>query len=58
MKVEEIKEVAKGLGIKPGKMKKADLIKEIQSAEGNDVCYNSGSKDVCGQEGCAWREDC
>jgi hypothetical protein len=58
MKMDEIKEVAKGLGIKPGKMKKVDLVREIQSAEGNEVCYNSGNKDVCGQDECAWREDC
>lgn len=58
MKMDEIKEVAKGLGLKPGKMKKADLIKDIQKAEGNEDCYNSGKKDVCGQNVCAWREDC
>lgn len=58
MKMEEIKEVAKGLGVKPGKMKKADLIKEIQKAEGNVDCYNSGNKESCGQDACAWREDC
>ena len=58
MKMEEIKEVAKNLGIKPGKMKKGDLIREIQKAEGNDPCYNSGRVDVCGQSQCAWRDDC
>lgn len=58
MKMEEVKEVAKGLGIKPGKMKKGDLIKEIQRAEGNEECYNSGKAASCGQDACAWREDC
>ncbi|MBT0665249.1 Rho termination factor N-terminal domain-containing protein [Geobacter pelophilus] len=58
MKMDDVKEVAKGLGIKPGKMKKSDLIREIQRAEGNEECYNSGKADQCGQAGCAWREDC
>lgn len=58
MKMEEIKEVAKNLGIKPGKMKKVELIREIQKAEGNESCYNSGKVDSCGQESCAWRVDC
>jgi hypothetical protein len=58
MKIDEVKEIAKRLGIKPGKMKKADLVREIQKVEGNEDCYNSGMKDVCGQDGCAWREDC
>lgn len=58
MKMDEIKDIAKGLGIKPGKMKKSDLILEIQREEGNEQCYNSGKKDVCGQDACAWREDC
>jgi hypothetical protein len=58
MKMDEIKEVAKELGIKAGKMKKVDLVREIQRAEGNEACYNSGKVDVCGQDGCAWRSDC
>ncbi len=58
MKIDEVKEIAKGLGIKPGKMKKVDLIREIQKAEGNEDCFNSGQAAVCGQDGCAWRDDC
>ncbi len=58
MKIDEIKEIAKRLGIKPGKMKKADLVREIQKVEGNEDCYNSGQAAVCGQNGCSWREDC
>jgi hypothetical protein len=58
MKMEDVKEIAKGLGIKPGKMKKSDLIQEIQRAEGNQVCYDTGKAASCGQDNCAWREDC
>ena len=38
MKVLVIKEKAKSLGIRPGKMKKAELIDAIQQAEGYIRC--------------------
>jgi hypothetical protein len=58
MKMDEIKEIAKKHGIKPGKMKKADLIRAIQQAEGNEACFETGKADVCGQDSCLWRGDC
>jgi hypothetical protein len=58
MKLDEIKEIAKQHDIKPGKMKKADLIRAIQQAENNDVCFETGKADSCGQTVCLWREDC
>ena len=39
MGMPEIKKKAKGLGITPGKMKKADLIHAIQTAEGCTACF-------------------
>jgi hypothetical protein len=58
MKLDEIKEIAKQHNIKTGKMKKADLVRAIQQAEGNEVCFEAGRVDSCGQEACLWREDC
>ncbi len=58
MKLDEIKEIAKQHNIKAGKMKKADLVRAIQEAEGNDICFETGSADSCGQGACLWREDC
>ncbi len=58
MKLEEIKEIAKQYNIKAAKMKKSDLVKTIQQAEGNEQCFDSGKAIQCGQNGCAWREDC
>lgn len=58
MKLEEIKEIAKRHNIKVGKLKKADLVRAIQQAEGNDVCFESGQSSECGQSDCLWREDC
>lgn len=58
MKLEEIKEIAKRHDIKVGKLKKAELVRNIQAAEGNDVCFETGKVSVCGQETCLWRVDC
>ena len=58
MKVDEIKEMAKQHNIKAGKMKKSDLIRAIQQAESNDVCFESGQANTCRQDICLWREDC
>lgn len=57
MTVTEIKEMATRLGIKAGKMKKADLIQEIQKAEGNFPCFGTAT-DYCDQTDCMFREDC
>jgi len=58
MKLEEIKTIAKQHDIKAGRMKKADLVRAIQLAEKNDVCFETGQAAVCGQEMCLWRADC
>ena len=57
MKMMEVKEKAKMLGVKPRKMKKSDLIKSIQLHEGNDMCFGSGYAH-CSQMECCWRSDC
>jgi len=58
MKLEEIKEIAKQHNIKVGKLKKAELVRAIQMAEGNDACFESGRSADCGQQACLWRSDC
>jgi len=57
MKMGEMKEKAKALGIKTRAIKKADLIRQIQKAEGNFDCFGTG-KDYCDQWNCSFREDC
>jgi hypothetical protein len=58
MALKELKEKAKKLGIKPKiGMKKTDLIRSIQTAEGNFSCFGT-AKDYCDQTSCCWREDC
>jgi hypothetical protein len=42
MTVTEIQGIAKKMGLKVGKMKKADLVLSIQTAEGNTSCFLDG----------------
>ncbi len=57
MTIRVIRERAKDLKVKNyGKMNKEQLIRAIQSAEGNSDCY--GKIQDCGQLDCCWREDC
>ncbi|KPJ98563.1 MAG: SAP domain-containing protein [Desulfobacterales bacterium SG8_35] len=58
MTVKEIKTVAKKMGIQAGKMKKTDLVRTIQAAEGNMPCFQTGVLSSCDQENCCWRSDC
>lgn len=57
MNVKEIKAMAKGLGIIPGKLKKAELIQAIQVAENNEPCFGKNGA-ACKEEKCLWHSDC
>lgn len=58
MQMTEIRTIAKTLGVKTARMSKADIIKEIQKAEGNFDCFATPSDGYCDQMGCLWRDDC
>jgi hypothetical protein len=58
MKLDAIQAIARQHGIKPGKNKKSELIRSIQSAESNEQCYESGKAEKCGQDACLWRSLC
>lgn len=57
MKMTDVQNKAKQLGIKIKKVKKADLIRRIQIEEGNMPCFQTENSS-CGQEDCCWRKDC
>jgi len=57
MKIDEIKKKAKALGINWGKMKKTELIRAIQEAEGNTPCFGT-SNGTCPYTDCCFIEDC
>ena len=54
----EIKAIAKQYDVKVSKLKKTELIKLIQRAEGNFDCFATEAVSRCGQEKCLWRSDC
>jgi hypothetical protein len=58
MLMQEIREIAKVRGIKPAKLTKVNLIKEIQRTEGNFDCFASAEAGECDQVNCLWRDDC
>jgi hypothetical protein len=57
MTLRELQKLAKQLGLNPGKIRKVELIKAIQRAEGNFDCFGT-AKDYCDQPNCLFREDC
>ena len=57
MKMIEVKEKAKSLGINAGKMKKTELIHSIQKTEGHTPCFGK-SNGQCPYVDCCFMEDC
>ncbi len=58
MNMEQIKVIAKANNVKPGRMRKADLVRAIQTAEGNLPCFDTQTAERCSEQECLWREDC
>jgi predicted metal-binding transcription factor (methanogenesis marker protein 9) len=57
MKMKEVQTMAKAIGIKPKRHRKAELIRKIQTEEGNYPCFQS-NVESCDQVDCCWRRDC
>jgi hypothetical protein len=58
MKLENVRSIAKSHSIKPNHLSKTELIKAIQTEEGNFACFATAYGGECDQVGCSWREDC
>ena len=58
MNMTNIRTYANLMGINPGKLSKAELIKKIQLGEGNFDCYATARNSDCDQVNCLWREGC
>ena len=58
MEMEEILSIAQSQNIDPGALSKSELIKSIQTREGNFDCFASAYAGECDQGGCSWRVDC
>jgi hypothetical protein len=58
MNFNEIKKMAKGMGINTYGMKKVEVIRSIQRAENNIDCYGTDRVETCDENECLWRDDC
>lgn len=58
MTLKEVKEKAKNYDIKVGRMKKDEIIRSVQRAEGNFDCFGTALSGNCNQPECLWRDDC
>jgi hypothetical protein len=58
MKMQDIREIARKQGLKPGKLTKVALVQAIQQSELYTPCFGTELVASCGQEQCMWREDC
>ena len=58
MNMQEIRGIAKTMGIRTSKLRKVDLVKSIQHAEGNFDCFATAESGACDQLACRWRDDC
>ena len=58
MQMVEIKSIAKSHGINVENMKKSELVRAIQKAEGNEPCFVTDKSATCCQTGCCWYENC
>jgi len=58
MEFNEIRKMAKGMGINTYRLKKPDIIRSIQRAEGNIECFGTQRVEYCLEDNCLWRKDC
>jgi hypothetical protein len=58
MRLEEIRGIAKEMGIGTYRMNKTDIIQTIQREEKNIGCFGTERVDICQEEACLWRSDC
>jgi len=59
MNMTEIRERAAAVGLVGiGKLRKVELIQQIQQTEGNDPCYGASWRQSCAEMLCCWRGDC
>jgi len=57
MKKSEVKQRAEEIGVEPGKMTKAELVRAIQEAEGNPPSFGNNDGN-CPYTDCCWWDDC
>jgi hypothetical protein len=59
MNMQDIRTLARELGVaRLGRITKLQLIRTIQTQEGNFPCFATALNAECNQQGCLWRQDC
>lgn len=58
MNFKEVQRLGKKMGLKVTGVKKDELIRAIQSAEGNITCFGTERVQYCGEKRCLWYDDC
>ncbi len=58
MNFNELRKMAKHMGINTYRVKKPDIIRSIQRAENNIECFGTQRVEYCCEHGCLWRNDC
>lgn len=58
MQIQDIRQIAKQHGLKTSRQSKVELVRQIQSAEGNFNCFATAINGICDQQNCLWRKDC
>ena len=58
MHMNEVRGIAKGMGINTFGMTKIDTIRAVQRLENNIPCFATDRVTYCNEERCLWRNDC
>jgi len=58
MKINDVRKMAKKMGINTYGVKKKDIIRAVQRAENNIACFATERVESCNEEKCSWRDDC
>jgi len=57
-RLQDVRKIARKVGIDTRNATLTDLIRAIQRAEGNKDCYMTAEVLKCEQTNCLWRDDC
>jgi len=59
MNIGEVRERGRRMGVAgTAKLRKGEMIRAIQKAEGNQDCFGANWRFDCQQTDCCWRQDC
>ncbi len=58
MRLEEVRAIANNLGVTDSNLSNIELVRNIQTSEGNFDCFATAYDGACDQSNCRWRDDC